>query len=324
MKIKFLPLVAAFMFFGSAKTFAQFEFPVEVPQQSQLASVSQTVGVTNIEVDYSRPSVRGREIFGKLIPYGKVWRAGANANTTITFSTEVSIDGQTIPAGKYGFHIIPNKGNWTIILNKENEAWGSYFYNQEEDVLRFEVSPKEVAMTEQVTFDFSDVEKNSTVLNLSWATSEISFKINVDTDKLTVASLQKQLNSRPWWGWTGPYKAAQYCLDNNVNLDQALTWVNRSIQNQENFSNTLLKSQLLEKLGKSTEAKSEKEKAFSLATVNDLTRYAYYEFLKKNNDEGIRALKLGVKNNPKSANAYSALAWGYTKINDNKNALKKL
>ncbi|WP_196886568.1 DUF2911 domain-containing protein [Aureivirga sp. CE67] len=322
MKIKFLPLVAAFLFFGSAKTYAQFEFPVEVPQQSQLASVFQTVGVTGVDVEYSRPSVRGRKIFGKLVPYGQVWRAGANANTTISFTTEVKIDGKTVPAGKYGLHIIPTENEWTMILNQENSAWGSYFYEEGKDVIRFKVSPKEIPFTEQVTYDFTDVQKNSAVLNMSWETTEVSFKIEADTDKLAVESFRKQLNSRPWWGWTGPYKAAEYCYDNNVNLDQALEWVNRSIRNQENFSNTLLKSKLLKTLGKTEEAKTEKEKAFSLATVNDLTRFAYYEFLKKNNKEGMDALKVGIKNYPKNASAYNAVAWGYTKIEDNKNALK--
>lgn len=229
---------------------AQFEHPVKLPPASPKAKIYQQIGVTDIAISYHRPLVKGREIFGKLIPFGKVWRTGADENTVIKFSTDVTINGNKVKAGAYGLHTIPNKNSWTIILNKETKAWGSYFYNKNKDVLRFNIPSKNSPHTESMTFNFVAATPNKTTVVLSWASTSVRFTIKANTPKLVNQNIKKQLNSLPWWGWTGLHNAARYNLNNNVYLDDALTWINRSIQNNKNFSNLSLKARILTKQGK--------------------------------------------------------------------------
>ena len=131
------------------------------PRVSQHASVSQRIGLTDITVDFHRPGVQGRDIWGALVPYDQVWRAGANENTTISFSTEVSINGNVVPAGTYGLHMIPTESQWTIILSKDYEAWGSFFYKEENDQLRFATEPGVATFQEWLSYAFKNLSANS-------------------------------------------------------------------------------------------------------------------------------------------------------------------
>ncbi len=308
--------------FFSSQINAQFEHPIKLPANSPKAKIFQQIGVTDIVISYNRPLVKGREIFGKLIPFGKVWRTGADKNTIIKFSTDVTINGNKVKAGKYGLHTIPNKNSWTVILNKETEAWGSYFYNKEKDVLRFNVTPKTIANQEAMTFNFSQVSADKATVELSWATTSISFDVKVDAAKLINENIKGQLNSLPWWGWTGLYNAAQYNLNNNVYLDDAMTWINRSIQNNRNFTNLNLKASILEKQGKNDEATKLKAQALKIGTISELQRAAFFKFRAKDTKGGIELLKNVLKNSPNNYQAYTAMAWGYTQIKDNKKAKK--
>ena len=301
---------------------AQFENAVKLPAASPKAKVYQQIGVTDMSIVYHRPLVKGREIFGKLIPFDKVWRTGADENTIIKFSTDVTIDGKLVKAGAYGLHTIPNRNNWTIILNKETKAWGSYFYDKSKDVIRFNAKSKSNAHQEAMSFSFKNIKTNSVTVELNWAKTNVSFDVSVNSKYLVNENIKSQLNSLPWWGWTGLYNAAQYNLRNNVYLEDAIKWVNRSIQNNRNFNNLSLKAQILGKQGKTTEAKNLNDEALKIGSVRDLQRAAFFKFRAKDNKAGLDILKHNITNSPKNYQAYSAMAWGHEQVKDKKSAIK--
>jgi hypothetical protein len=310
------------LIFSSQVNSQTFENAVKLPAASPKAKVYQQIGVTDMAISYHRPLVKGREIFGKLIPFGKVWRTGADENTIIKFSTDVAIDGKVVKAGAYGLHAIPNKNNWTIILNKETKAWGSYFYKQEKDVLRFNVASKTATHQEAMTFSFAQVSANKATVELRWATTSVSFDVNVNSAELVNNNIKAQLNSLPWWGWTGLHNAAQYNLNNNVYLDDALVWINRSVQNNRNYSNLTLKAKILEKQGNKAEADKLNAEALKLGTIRELQRAAFFKFRAKDNKGGMDILKNVLKNSPNNYQSFTTMAWGYQQIKDNKSAKK--
>jgi tetratricopeptide (TPR) repeat protein len=301
---------------------AQFENPVKLPAASPKAKVHQQVGVTDIAISYHRPLVKGREIFGKLIPYDKVWRTGADENTIIKFSTDVTIDNKLIKAGTYGLHTIPNKNNWTIILNSETKAWGSYFYDKSKDVIRFNATPKNSDHQEAMSFSFKNIKTDGITVELNWAKTSVSFDVNMDSKHLVNENIKSQLNSLPWWGWTGLFNAAQYNLNNNVYLEDALNWVNRSVQNNRNYNNLVLKANILEKLGKTKEANGLRNQALTIGTVSELQRAAFSKFRTKDFKGGLEILKNVLKNSPNNYQSYTAMAWGHEQAKDNKSATK--
>lgn len=225
-------------------------------------------------------------------------------------------------AGAYGLHTIPNENSWTVILNSETKAWGSYFYDKQKDVLRFNVTPKTTAHQEAMTFNFSQVSANKATVALSWSTTSIRFDINVNATDLINENIKSQLNSLPWWGWTGLYNAAQYNSNNNVHLDDAIKWVNRSIQNNRNFSNLNLKATILEKQGNTAEATKLRVESLILGTARDLQRVALSRFRAKDTKGGIKILKNVIINSPNNYQSYTVMAWGYEQIKDHKSAKK--
>lgn len=316
-----LSILTICLFFTS-QIQAQFENAVKLPAASPKAKVHQQVGVTGITINYNRPLVKGREIFGKLIPFGKVWRTGADENTIIKFSTDVTIDNKLIKAGAYGLHTIPNKDSWTIILNSETKAWGSYFYDKSKDVIRFNVTPKNSQHQEAMSFRFKDIKTDGATIELNWAKTSISFDVNMNSKSLINENIKNQLNSLPWWGWTGLYNAAQYNFNNNVYLKDALSWINRSVQNNRNYNNLTLKANILEKLGKTEEANGLRKQALTIGTVAELQRAAFAKFRVKDFNGGLEILKNVLKNSPNNYQSYTAMAWGYTQAKDNKSAKK--
>jgi len=214
---------------------------IDLPRPSPNASVTQTVGVTDITIKYSRPGVKGREIWGKLVPYGEVWRAGANENTTIKFSTPVKVDGHELPAGVYGFQVIPNQGDWTVIFSKDANEWGAFTYKPEHDALRIQVKPEPADFRERMGFDFEDVTDTAAKVVLSWEKLRAPFTVEVDTPALVQAKLKDAVR------WQTPYQAANYCLQNNTCLDEASRWLDASLAIQENYSNLRAKALLLSK-----------------------------------------------------------------------------
>jgi hypothetical protein len=214
---------------------------LQLPRPSPNASVSQMIGVTEVTLHYSRPGVKGRKIWGELVPYGEVWRTGANENTTINFSTPVKIDGHELPAGLYGLQTIPTADQWTIIFSKDADQWGAFSYKQENDALRIQAKPEPAEFRERMGFDFEDVTDTAARLVLRWEKLQVPFTIEADTPKLAVAAVKDAL--RP-----GTFvQAANWCVQNNTCLDDAGRWLDASIALDPSFGNQRAKAMLLAK-----------------------------------------------------------------------------
>jgi hypothetical protein len=225
----------------AATAVAAQQQPLTVPRPSPNASLSQTIGITEVTLHYSRPGVKGRAVWGGLVPYNEVWRTGANENTTISFSTPVKIEGHELPAGLYGLQTIPTAGEWTIIFSKDAQLWGAFDYKQEHDALRVQVKPAPAEPQERMSFEFADVTDSSAKVVLRWEKLQVPFKVDVDTPKLVAEAARSSLR------WQTGVQAASYCIQNNTCLDDAGRWLDASIALDANFSNQRAKAQLLAK-----------------------------------------------------------------------------
>jgi hypothetical protein len=181
--------------------------------------------------------VNDRKVWDALVPYGKVWRAGANENTTITFSDPVQIEGKPLDKGTYGLHMIPNADEWTIIFSKNSTSWGAFTYDQAEDALRVTVKPKAADMHNALTYDFDQLQPDSAVVELEWEKIAVPFKVSVDVHGVVQASLKKQLRNLSQYTWISWDDAANYLLAEKVALDDSLTCANKSIENEDRFDN---------------------------------------------------------------------------------------
>jgi len=269
-------LLAVAICFGSATGFAQSAL-LDIPRGSQHAVVTQCIGITDITINYHRPLVKGRAIWGKLVPYGEVWRAGANENTTIKFTDPVSIEGQPLPKGIYGLQMIPGENQWTVIFSKVHTAWGSFTYDQAEDALRVTVKPQASDMHEALTYDFDEVKPDSTVVTLRWEKLAVPFKVGVNVHEIVQASLHNQLQGLAQYTWEGWDDAATYLLAEKYDLDEALKYEDTSIGTEPRFDNLLTKSQILEAMGRKEESETAKKQALARATAGQL--YTYGRFL---------------------------------------------
>jgi hypothetical protein len=245
------------------------EAQLELPRPSPKATVMQQVGLTEISIAYSSPGVKGRPIWGSLVPYGEVWRTGANEATTITFSTDATVAGKPVPAGTYGLFTLPGEKEWTVILNKGAKQWGAYEYKAEEDLFRFPVTPQAAPMSERMTFSFADTTFDSTVVTLAWEKLKIAFPVTVDTQGRTLAAARTAIAAAKADDWRTPLRAANYCLDANVNLEEARTWVAKSLAVQETMNGLLAKARFAALDGKKAEAIALAEKAIAVARKAD-------------------------------------------------------
>lgn len=272
---------------------------LDLPDVSQHAVVKQRVGLTDIKIDYHRPLVNGRKVWGGIVPLGEVWRAGANQNTTIEFSDDVSVEGQALPKGKYGLHMIPTAETWTIIFSKMASAWGSYTYKQEEDALRVTVKPLPAEMEEALEFEFEDLKPNSAKIVLKWEKIAVPFQVSV-SDETTVANLRNQMRGRAQYEWDSLNQAAQFLASKKLNLDEALKWVDSSIQNEERFENLSTKADVLRAMNKPEDAKKAWEQALSKTTAPQLYSYARRLMFDKKDAEAMEILKEVAKRYPES------------------------
>jgi hypothetical protein len=232
---------------------------LDLPRPSPNATVSQMVGVTKVTITYSRPGVKGREVWGKLVPYGEVWRTGANENTTISFSTPVKIDGKELPAGTYGLQTIPTANDWTVIFSKDANEWGAFSYKKEDDALRIQAKPQPAEFRERMAFDFDDVTDTSAKVVLHWEKLKVPFTVEADTTRLLVSKANQAAD--------GPAKlqAANYCIQNNTCLEEAGRWIDASLAVQQNFANLRAKALLLAKTNDAKGAAAWAEKALAAA-----------------------------------------------------------
>jgi hypothetical protein len=247
---------------------------ITTPQPSPLSTVTQKIGLTDLEIEYSRPSAKDRKIFGELVPFNEMWRTGANASSKISFSTEVEINGSKVPAGKYALYTIPGETKWTIILHKNLEYWGTGGddYKLEEDQIRFEVSSnsKYPVKIETLTINISDVTSTSCNVELLWENTQVQFGIKVSYDEIVMKQIEEAMIVSP----RNYYLAARYYYENGKDMDQALEWINLALKNgQEQFWVVRYKALILAELGKYEEAIATAERSLELAKAANNDHY---------------------------------------------------
>ena len=308
--VKLFNLVGLFFLLSAITISAQQN--LKTPQASQEASVSQRVGLTDITVTYHRPAVNNRVVWGELVPFDQVWRAGANENTTISFSTEVMVENNKIAAGTYGLHMIPTKNSWTIIFSKDNAAWGSFFYDQSNDALRCTVSPVQSDFQEWLSYSFDKLSANSTTLNLKWEKLSIPVKIDVDIKKTVIESMQKELTGIPGFFWQGWNQIALYALTNNYNIEKASAWIDKSIGINKNLTNLMTKSLILESMDKLDESENLKKEAFALPGIDEaqVNTLGYQLMGIGKTDEALKVFEKNTVDHPDSWNVWDSLAEG--------------
>src|SRR5499426_411625 len=282
---------------------------LKLPDVSQAAEVKQRIALTDVTVNYHRPLVNGRKIWGGLIPYGKVWRAGANENTTIEFSDDVSVEGKPLPKGLYGLHMIPNQDSCTVIFSKTNSGWGSYSYDQKDDALRVDVKPRSLAENkEALEFEFEDLKPTSTAVTLKWEKMGIPFTVSVNDADQTLRNIRAQMKGAGQFAWQAPDQAAQFCLTRKIDLDEALRWADLSIQNEERFENLSTKADILKALNRQDEAKSTWNKALQKADAPQLYTYGRQLQNQKKGAEAMEIFKDVAKRFPTGVYGYLAQA----------------
>ena len=251
----------------STSLFAQTTPKLEFPQASPPATIKQRVGLTDITIEYSRPSVRNRVIFGGLVPYGQVWRTGANTATKITFSAPVKLNGTAIAAGTYELFTIPGKDEWTIIIHKDTSEWGAYTYDAKNDIARFTAKPTVFATNfESMTFGFNDLRDTSATLYITWATTRVPITVEVDT----VATLVPQIKAAMAAEGKKPYfPAAMFYYENNIDLKQAVEWMDAAIALQPKaYYMVYRKGLILAKMGDKAGAIAAAEASIALAKAD--------------------------------------------------------
>jgi hypothetical protein len=297
---------------------------LDTPRASQHAQVSQRIGITDITVNYSRPVVNNRKIWGTLVPYGEVWRAGANENTTISFSDPVTIEGKPLAKGIYGLHMIPNADEWTVIFSKNSSAWGSFTYNQSEDALRVSIKPRAGDFHEALLYDFDEVKPESAVLSLKWEKVAVPINVAVDVNQIVVKNLPDQLRGGVRYTWEAWDEAANYLLDHNLSLEDALADSNHSIQVEERFDNLVTKEQILDKLGRKDEAKAVEAKALAMGNVLQIHTYGRQLQIHGQQDRAFQIFRVNMQKNPDNWLAHSEAARISCAKGDYDNAAKEM
>jgi tetratricopeptide (TPR) repeat protein len=313
---------------------------VKTPRGSKMAAISEQIGITDVTISYSRPAVNGREgkIWGDLVPYGFVdyhygtskaapWRAGANENTTVEFSTDVTIEGKQLAAGKYGFFIAMGQEKATLVFSKDNNAWGSFYYNPASDVLRVDVPViKTTESVERLKYEFTAETDSSAIALLQWEKVKIPFAIAVDLKKTQVDAYRYAFNSGSFYEyWQNMQQAAEFCLVNDVNIEEGLSWADRSINTyfgDANFRTLSTYAGLLQKVGRQHEADSLMKIAFPKGSVEDVYFYGSNLFRMKKYKAAFDAFKINYDKAPKNWLTNFGLAKGYAGMGDKTAALK--
>jgi hypothetical protein len=247
----------------TALSLAQAQLKTPAPSPGQ--TIKQDFGLSSVELTYSRPAMKGRKVFGDLVPFGKVWRTGANSATTINFGEDVKIGGVVVKAGKYGVLTIPEKKEWTIIITKQLDVTSPAAYKADMDVVRVMVETMNMKEEmESFTMQFADVKSNSCALHIMWEKTAVALPITVDVESKVMAQIDQLMNkdNRPY------FNAAMYYMDNGKDLNQALGWFDKAVEgNPSAFWIHHQRANCLAKLGKKDEAKAAAEKSKELATT---------------------------------------------------------
>ncbi|OOG72363.1 DUF2911 domain-containing protein [Algoriphagus sp. A40] len=247
-------------------SFVSFAQQIQMPQASPSSKISQQVGLSVVTVDYSRPSTKGRKIFGELVPYDVIWRTGANSPTVITFSTEVSIAGQKVPAGSYALYAIPGKTEWTILLSKNTKLWGAIGYNPADDQMRMKVKPSKTS-SKYETFEitFNNLTDNSATVALKWENTKAEFKIETEVDPIVMADIQKQVIDAKATDPNLLFQSANYYFTTGKDLNQAYEWIKQSTDQDPKYWTVHVRAKIELALGMKTEALDSATKSKAMA-----------------------------------------------------------
>ncbi len=317
---------------------------------NQKASVTQFMGMVSVTINYSSPDVHGPNgedrtghIWGELVPYGLAnlqfglstetnpspWRGGANENTTVAFSHDVLIEGKKLKAGIYGLHFIPSATSWTVIFSNNSTSWGSFFYDKKDDALRVVVTPQKNNYHEWLTYEFTDRQPDKTTVALEWENLMIPIQFAVDNPVgLYINTMRNELHNAVGFDYMAWVNAANYCVANNTNLDEALVWVNYATEEpffgRKNFTSLSCKAGVLNAMGKEVMADSVMRIAINdpAASMMDIHYYARTLQAEKKNKEALDIFMINYKKYPESYVTHLGLARGYSANGDYKNALK--
>ncbi|MBP9880554.1 MAG: DUF2911 domain-containing protein [Chitinophagales bacterium] len=331
-------------------TAVQAQLTLPPSGDNQVAEVTQFMGPVSITINYSSPNVHGPQgedrtghIWGELVPYGLAnlqfgwsnesnpspWRGGANMNTTIELSHDVLVEGKKLKAGKYGLHFIPGSTEWVVIFSSNADSWGSFFYKAEEDVLRVTVKPAANNFHEWLTYEFTDRQSDAAVVALMWEYLQVPIQFKVENiTTVYIDQIRKELRSDIGFNYMSWVDGANYCVQQNTNLTEALTWANYAIEEpffgRKNFTSLSCKANVLNALGKTTQADSIMQVAINdpTASMMDIHYYARGLQAQKKNKEALEVFLINYKKTPTSPVTNLGLARGYSANGDYKNALK--
>jgi hypothetical protein len=235
-----------------------------LPRVSPNATVTQTIGLTEFKLTYSRPGVKGRAIWGALVPHGAPWRTGANEATTFTCSSDIKVEGQALPAGTYSFFTIPTADAWTVVFSKQKELWGAFEYDTKQDQLRVTVKPQAAEHTEWMALGFENLSPTGGELALRWEKVRVPVRVEVDVVSAVLANCRSAVAEAKADDWRTPYRAADFCFNYSVEGTEAAQWLQKSLKVQENYYNVSLQAKLAAKSGKKQDAVKLAEKAIAL------------------------------------------------------------
>lgn len=263
---------------------------ISIPRPSPTATLTQAVGLTEFEINYSRPGVKKRTIMGDLVPYGKVWRTGANQATTIKFEHDIKMGGKDIAAGEYALYTMPGEKEWTVMIYKDTKLGGAVDnYKEADELTRFTVMPRKLNdMVESFTIDWSNFTNGGATLVISWENTALDIEVSVPTDEMVMTSIKDQLIEPKGPGARTYAGAASYYADNGKDMEQALEWMNKAVElRPEAFWYVYRQAKLLRDLGKTKEAIAASEKSLEMAKASEDGDYGYI----KNNEELLMELK---------------------------------
>ena len=269
------------------------------------------IGVTEITIDYGRPSVNDREIWGSLVPYNEIWRAGANENTVFTTSTDITVNGKPLAAGSYGLHMIPTEGDWTLIFNADHHAWGSYFYDESRDVLRVTTSPTTGPHTELLTYAVPKNSGNTATVQLQWENMVVPITVSVDLGATVAEDLRQQLTGLAGFNPRGYAMAAGWLMQNNVQPELAEQWLNRAMQGTPDFQTLMMAARLADANEQTEKAAEYREQAVKNANNSELNMYGYQLLQSGKVKEAIPLFVLNTQRHPKDPNVWDSLGEAY-------------
>ena len=296
-------------------------FRLDLPFDSPRASVSQVVGLTTLSVDYGRPGVNGRPIWGGLVPWDTVWRAGANVNTVFASTSAFTFGGTTLPAGRYGVFMIPGREKWTVILSRQANAWGAFSYTPTEDVVRVTVTPKAADFVERLVYALDDPTPKAVTLTMRWEKLAVSVPVAINRDVVVLDSLKSQLRNLPRFFGAAWEQAAGWALNNTSNIDLAEIWADTAVALTPNFATYNLKARVLDRRGMKAQADSLRQAHLASANEVELNAYGYLLLNQKRNNEAIAIFIRNTKEHPDSWNTWDSLGEAYGIVGDKAKAI---